>query len=1003
MRRDVLSTLMAMAGLLALAAGAWASGPAVPASGVAQIIDNDTVIDANNILMFVTNHGSWGWNLKDQTAGTEFPRGSGKTVIFASGIWLAAKVNGQTRVALGEYSQEFDPGIIEDDGQPANKNDPRFRVYKIVRGEEWSEDYEEWPFEDGAPADTTDPAYDPDDPSTWKPLLLGDQTLWCVYNEANPEAHSHTAGGTAPLGVEVRQTIFAFSRSGIFGNMIFAQFEIENKGTDVLDSMYVTIFCDADVGQFDDDLVGCDTTLSLGYCYNEGADGVYGTAVPAVGYDFFKGPRNTYGLEWPPGSGRVPDYLPLTAFKMYINADDPSSSSEAYNLMRGLEKDGTPVLDPEGNPTTFEFTGDPYTGEGWLDSGGADRRFLMSTGPFRMEPGAEEEIVVAIIVARAGDPLSSVRLLKEYDEKAQMVFDINFQLPPAPPSPSVYAIPYDGEIELVWGTEADDYVATSEILDEEYVFQGFNIYQGLSEFGPWKKLATFDIPDSFALIYGDVFSSDAGGIETIVLASGSNSGLVHRMKMTRDEFGGGPLVNYKEYYYAVQSYGVEIRHAEPHVVGMDTLGYKAAVLPSPMRVVTVMPKSSAAVLSDQAEHVAGMSDGSVEIIYVDQEAIVPHEYRVTFLENPDSNTVESIPFVWNLEDLTTGEVLLSLMTDQSKDPVEPVTNGFICNVLGPKLAIKSWNWEGPDEEAERWLTGVNWGGSGFYGGVGLGEEFFGSTLTPPDYSKTIEIRFTTDQSQWSDCQTYRRDQDYSAGGIGQFPGSAWDVTGETPRRLNICFVENETDQKPANRYWDPDSTELGGREYLFIMNSDYNGGADYGDGSEEYPGEWGPAADVLVGAWVRVRAEHEFLESPATWTIALNRINTTDDVFEFKTYPPGMVEGTVVQNVMDRIKVVPNPYLNTSSYELNQFDRVIRFINLPATKCTIRIFNLAGELIRTLVKEDPVPSWIRWDLLTENGVPVASGIYIYHVEAEGIGTKVGKMAVFVEKERLNTF
>jgi hypothetical protein len=36
-------------------------------------------------------------------------------------------------------------------------------------------------------------------------------------------------------------------------------------------------------------------------------------------------------------------------------------------------------------------------------------------------------------------------------------------------------------------------------------------------------------------------------------------------------------------------------------------------------------------------------------------------------------------------------------------------------------------------------------------------------------------------------------------------------------------------------------------------------------------------------------------------------------------------------------------------------------------------------------------------------LPVASGIYLYQVEAPGIGEFFGKMAIFVEKEQLNTF
>jgi len=58
--------------------------------------------------------------------------------------------------------------------------------------------------------------------------------------------------------------------------------------------------------------------------------------------------------------------------------------------------------------------------------------------------------------------------------------------------------------------------------------------------------------------------------------------------------------------------------------------------------------------------------------------------------------------------------------------------------------------------------------------------------------------------------------------------------------------------------------------------------------------------------------------------------------------------------------------------------------------------------VRTIQKNDNT-SQISWDLLTDKGLPVASGIYLFHVDAPNIGTKTGKVAIFMEKERLNTY
>jgi len=80
---------------------------------------------------------------------------------------------------------------------------------------------------------------------------------------------------------------------------------------------------------------------------------------------------------------------------------------------------------------------------------------------------------------------------------------------------------------------------------------------------------------------------------------------------------------------------------------------------------------------------------------------------------------------------------------------------------------------------------------------------------------------------------------------------------------------------------------------------------------------------------------------------------------------------------------------------------VIHFTHLPA-QCTIRLFTLSGSLIRVIQKNDAT-SQVTWNLETDSGLPVGSGIYIYHVDAPGVGNKIGKVAVFVEKERLNNY
>lgn len=98
---------------------------------------------------------------------------------------------------------------------------------------------------------------------------------------------------------------------------------------------------------------------------------------------------------------------------------------------------------------------------------------------------------------------------------------------------------------------------------------------------------------------------------------------------------------------------------------------------------------------------------------------------------------------------------------------------------------------------------------------------------------------------------------------------------------------------------------------------------------------------------------------------------------------------------------MPNPYYLYSSYDNDTFRRQIRFTNLPQ-QCTITIFDLSGSRIAQVEKNSP-DTWAAWDVQNFEGIPIASGIYIYVVDAPGYGQKTGKVAVFTEEEQLDNY
>jgi hypothetical protein len=88
------------------------------------------------------------------------------------------------------------------------------------------------------------------------------------------------------------------------------------------------------------------------------------------------------------------------------------------------------------------------------------------------------------------------------------------------------------------------------------------------------------------------------------------------------------------------------------------------------------------------------------------------------------------------------------------------------------------------------------------------------------------------------------------------------------------------------------------------------------------------------------------------------------------------------------INVVPNPYYAFSEYERNRVDSRVKIVNLP-DQCTVTIYNVSGKMIRQFKKDNQV-TYIDWDLKNTIGVPVASGVYLIHVDVPGIGERVIK-------------
>jgi len=95
---------------------------------------------------------------------------------------------------------------------------------------------------------------------------------------------------------------------------------------------------------------------------------------------------------------------------------------------------------------------------------------------------------------------------------------------------------------------------------------------------------------------------------------------------------------------------------------------------------------------------------------------------------------------------------------------------------------------------------------------------------------------------------------------------------------------------------------------------------------------------------------------------------------------------------LNNVRVVPNPYRISAIWETSWNEHIIQFTGL-SQKCTIKIFNSSGELIKTLLK-DSNSSILEWNLRNEYEQQVAPGVYFYIVNSP-IGSAKGKFFVIL--------
>lgn len=935
-------------------------------------------IEINQVETFITNYGQYGQNLAG-TSGCWWPKGSANAYIYGAGVWVAGVKSNGDSVVLNGYNtvgagDEFIPGPHEhnQDHLDDPQSHPEDRLYVSTN----SEDLKEWPLVDSSGVN----------------IILGDQDTWCLFNGHEKSKQSEPPYVTIPITV-TRHT-FAWTQD-LLKNMIFFEYIVENTGDETITDMYVGLGSDLDIGNADDDLVGLDRERSLGYTYTTVQEAGWDAPPPYyIGFRFLQGPiaDDTVKVGQHPSNPDTiimpGERIPLTAFKKFTRDIDANDDHERYLVMAGW--------DFTADPPVYNPFGDS------LDTDPSDKRMAMSSGPFELAPGEADTIIMAMMFSNG--ETGGLLYLKQQGDAAKQLYDLDWASPgPPSPPPSISAlIPGNKQVTVCWDNTvektSDSYYpamqAAGDTIYREYDVEGYIVYKKLGKTGDWEQIAEFDIKNGITLLPDGTEGGADEGLQYIYV----------------DSVG---VYNGFEYYYAVSAFDYNTSGQPGDTVFISLESGKSEKV--------VVPRSDfgndVTEASASVTQTAGSSDAVTSTVAAKGGVLVTGgTYEVKWQLIKEG--MGGLP-IYNYNVYAEDDSLLLSDIDAFVEVVKPFASAsesvLVDTTIGD-TTIKTtqydslYNIDVRGEFVSPLFEGVEYGGDI---DINFGDSIWTLTYTETvvsdtdttivdttiDTTTTVEMTMIADSivvpATYTDNAIVDGIKNYWAFRGGVAFEIHWREIGIDTITATVLDVTNDV-QVPFGEEWGDNwsfgpkslsnpkvnshyitSDNLSSRTYFYICGVKY-----YFNfvGSEAYPMNW-DNHPVTGDIWT-VYNSGEVVPCEG------NIFEIGSDVF------------TIGEPILDNIKVVPNPYIVRNPWEVSSDYAKLRFTNLPA-ECTIRIYTLAGNLIKTIEHkvEATATSAIQggsetWDILTNNNQRPASGIYIYHIStAEGDKTKTGKFAL----------
>ena len=653
-----------------------------------------------------------------------------------------------------------------------------------------------------------------------------------------------------------------------------------------------------------------------------------------------------------------------------------------------------------------------------------DNIFCFSTGPMSLKKGETQRFSMAIIMGENRDDLilnaiTSVRILEA---------DYRFAQPPA--KPIVKVVPEDGKVRLFWDAKSEDSV---DPLTQDKDFEGYKIYRsrdynfsdvytitdangvpflGQALLDPnTGKRAQFDLIDSYSGLAQREY--DGRGVKYYL---GANTGLQH-------EYVDSTVQNGITYYYAVVAYD----HGSPDLPPTET---QSVIQQDPLTGKLIFDVNTAQVTPGPASKgldspevgfegtptsVNSDATGKIIIKVMDNLAVGDKYYKIQFNDAQSYNVLDSTGVETTFKSKDT--VLVNLpnkniqlgsirIYDPSNNLVDP--SNYIVNYISGQIAGKK-----PGDLKPGLIYKMNYRYFPVYASKLLNNEDANPTFDGLRvFIQNDELNFDLENSKFlhnsdvtvidtifypaligvaslrtkisADWEIRWHDLDTLSNGSWKYADTVKTLTGTFAMPFSIY---NITANAPATFVID----EL-------IPGKKNNKRWDWGEGIVLQPqGATNAATSYEVVLSLNKSASVPKLpKNGDVYLIKTKKPFEKNDLFVFETKKAEIKDELAKQSIND-IYVVPNPYVAYSISEnpgrtfTNRGDREIQFRNLPK-QCTIRIYTITGELVDTIEKDD-FTSIASWNLLSSEGMRIAYGVYIFHVDIPGVGEKIGKFAV----------